>query len=146
MAAPPQLNKLPQGVSGVFLPYPLTNVVLHDIDARNERFNVLRQQKDPTTWVEYPSQLNAVKINNSNNPDTDVYLKIYDSLDPAIGTDNPEFIFMARAGKTAEYVFPALPFNSNIANFSYVVVTVPGTAGTSKPSNSVQIDLAIILL
>lgn len=143
MAANPIITGLPSGMSAQTLNNPTVNVLLHDNDAREERKNVMRQQNGPSSYADLLSNIAAVKIDNSNNPDTDVFLKIYNLDDFTSGVEAPLAILRARAGKVAEYAC-SIPYPGNfMGNLSYTVVTVPGTGGTNKPSKAVPLDMAV---
>ena len=68
-----------------------------------------------------------------------VYLKIYDSLDPDVGTTDPEVIIMApHGGATTVDISGGVNIENNV---SYAVVTDAGTAGTTAPGTTVTVHL-----
>tara|TARA_A100000172_G_scaffold69382_1_gene49435 strand:+ start:504 stop:893 length:390 start_codon:yes stop_codon:yes gene_type:complete len=79
----------------------------------------------------------AVVIDNSLNTAVS-YLKCWDTTGSiTIGTDNPNMVLKADAGVKVQYSFDAgVPFGSGI---KAAVLTSKGTAGTTAPSNDVNI-------
>ncbi len=68
-----------------------------------------------------------------------VYLKIYDSFDPVVGTTDPEVIIMAPHGTaTTVDVSGGIGITNNV---SYAVVQEAGTAGTTTPATTVVVHL-----
>ena len=68
-----------------------------------------------------------------------MYLKIYDSLDPDVGTTDPEVIIMApHGGATTVDISGGVNIENNV---SYAVVKEAGTAGTTAPSTTVTVHL-----
>ncbi len=79
-------------------------------------------------------------INNTSGAGSStVYLKIYDSVDPEVGTTDPEIIIMAPHGGAV-----TVDISSGVSierNVSYAVVQEPGTAGTTTPGTTVTVHL-----
>lgn len=68
-----------------------------------------------------------------------VYLKIYDSLDPVVGTTDPEVIIMApHGGAITVDISGGVTIENNV---SYAVVQEAGTAGTTAPGTTVTVHL-----
>lgn len=68
-----------------------------------------------------------------------VYLKIYDSLDPDVGTSDPEIIIMCPHGTaTSIAIDNGVTIDTNV---SYAVVKEAGTAGTTPPGTTVTVHL-----
>lgn len=79
-----------------------------------------------------------VDVDNSANADNPAYLKIYDNASPTVGTTPPDFIFKVPVNRRLPMVIPdGLDFN----DLSFAVVTTPGTAGTTDPTNAVIVKL-----
>ena len=68
-----------------------------------------------------------------------VYLRIYDSVDPVVGTTDPEIIIMApHGGTTTVDISGGVNITNNV---SYAVVQESGTAGTTTPATTVNVHL-----
>jgi hypothetical protein len=82
-----------------------------------------------------------VEIDNSNNANDAVSVKLYDSAAPTVGTDDPELILTAAKGA----VLP-VPLHQGMA-FSTAItaaaVKESGTAGTTSPDNDVDVKFYI---
>ncbi len=86
-------------------------------------------------------QVVSIDIGNSTagGGSSTVYLRIFDSLDPVVGTTNPEVIIMApHGGSTSVVITTGIPITNNV---SYAVVKEAGTAGTTAPSTTVTLTL-----
>ncbi len=60
------------------------------------------------------------------------YLKLYDDVDPVIGTAVPDYVFMLPASAEDTIPFPVpLVFENGL---SWAIVTTGGTAGTTGPT------------
>ena len=79
-----------------------------------------------------------IELDNSGNPTETVYLKIYDSAAPTIGTTAPNIIVPAPANQR---VTLASPEGLAFTNLSFCVVTTAGTAGSTGPSNTVSVNM-----
>lgn len=80
--------------------------------------------------------MDQLLIDNALNPDTQVYVKLYDTGSAVtVGETVPDFIFPCAGGATAEYsVSPGAKFANGI---KAACVTTAGVGGTTDPSNSV---------
>jgi hypothetical protein len=68
-----------------------------------------------------------------------VYLRIYDSLDPVVGTTNPEVIIMCPHGTaTTVDIASGIPIATAV---SYACVQEAGTAGATSPATTVVVHL-----
>ena len=68
-----------------------------------------------------------------------VYLKIYDSLDPVVGTTSPEVIIMCPHGiATTVDISGGISIATAV---SYACVQEAGTAGTTSPATTVVVHL-----
>tara|TARA_R100000654_G_scaffold73709_1_gene106855 strand:- start:11567 stop:11962 length:396 start_codon:yes stop_codon:yes gene_type:complete len=86
-------------------------------------------------------QVVSIDIGNSTagGGSSTVYLRIFDSLDPLVGTTDPEVIIMApHGGSTSVVITTGIPITNNV---SYAVVKEAGTAGTTAPSTTVTLTL-----
>ena len=86
-------------------------------------------------------QFTSVRIDNSTAGDgaSTVYLKIYDSFDPVVGTTDPEIIIKAPFGGTTTVdVSSGVSITNNV---SYAVTQQAGTAGNTTPGTTVSLHL-----
>ena len=86
-------------------------------------------------------QIVSIAVGNSTtgSGSATVYLKIYDSLDPLVGTTDPEVIISCpHGGSTSVVITSGIPITNNV---SYAVVKEAGTAGTTAPSTTVTLTL-----
>lgn len=68
-----------------------------------------------------------------------VYLRIYDSLDPVVGTTDPEIIIMCPHGTaTSVAIDNGIDIDLNV---SYAVVQDAGTSGATAPGTTVTVHL-----
>jgi hypothetical protein len=86
-------------------------------------------------------QFTSARIDNSTTGggSSTVYLKIYDSLDPVVGTTDPEIIIMApHGGTTTVDISGGVSITNNV---SYAVTQQAGTAGATPPGTTVSLHL-----
>jgi len=133
MASPPIISGLPAGLSLVNVAAPPYNLLIEDANAEVLRKDVLYR---PTGSIQ--GTIVGVRINNTQNPNAKVWLKMWDSDDPVVGTEAPPVILRCRAGKITEY-YVLVPFKY----LSYQVLVTPGTKGTTAPTKPVSVCLAI---
>jgi hypothetical protein len=82
--------------------------------------------------------LYQLDVDNSGNSDNAAYLKIYDDAAPVVGTSAPDFIFKVPVNQRRNLVIPdGWDFN----NLSFACVTAGGTAGTTPPTNPVEVKM-----
>ena len=79
-----------------------------------------------------------VEIDNSANPTTAAYLKIYDNAAPTVGTTAPDLIFRVPVNQTRNFVVPS---GFDFTNLSFACVTTGGTAGTTPLTNPVIVKM-----
>ena len=104
--------------------------IIEDVEA-----NATKETPDASGGTLY-----QVYIDNSDNSGS-VFLKIYATAAPTVGTSNPDFIFPASANQIVQYDFPqGVPY---VVALSYACVTVGGTAGTVSPTSAVTVRLTI---
>ena len=78
-----------------------------------------------------------MEIDNSANND-DVYFKMYDSISPVVGEDDPDIIIRCVGNeKTEVAIIKGMEFN----DLSFAVVAESGTAGTTNPANAVEVKM-----
>ena len=90
-------------------------------------------------------RLHHVSLDNAANGAAS-YLKLYDDLNPVVGTTSPDEILRARASVKEEF-----PINPNVENpglvfengLSFACVTAGGTAGTTSPTSNVVVVLTV---
>lgn len=90
-----------------------------------------------------PCRLKHIHVTNPNA--AVAYLKLYDSVNPTVGTDAPEEIYEC-AGSGTEGGVTDLPVNGGAGilfetGLSYAAVTTGGTAGTTGPTSDVTVVL-----
>ena len=85
----------------------------------------------------------GMMIDNSANASV-VYVKLYDALNPTVGTTDPDFVFkIAASAKVPILLNPRDDEDNGIAftvALTAACVTAGGTAGTSSPGSSVPVD------
>jgi hypothetical protein len=82
----------------------------------------------------------TVEIDNTANPATPVYLKLYDHLAPAIGSTPPDWEFRCEAGGRFSCGVPVgMAF---LLGLSMACVLEAGTVGSTDPVNPVIVRLA----
>lgn len=84
--------------------------------------------------------VDQVLIDNSNNTDTQVYVKMYDSSSTVtVGEASPVFIFPCAGGATAEYsMSPGGKFTNGV---QACCVQEAGVAGTTDPAKAVSVTV-----
>lgn len=81
-----------------------------------------------------PCRVYSVNVNN-NDASLHVWLRLYDSLDPTVGTTDPDYIF--RIPLAADKTNMSLGFPEPLVfsvGLSFALVALAGTAGTTAPS------------
>jgi hypothetical protein len=83
-----------------------------------------------------------IEANNSTNPSSTVWLKLYNSLNPTIGTTAPDMTFPIGGGDTFKLAIPeGISFGTGL---SFACVSNGGgTAGGTGPTNDVEVTLVI---
>jgi hypothetical protein len=87
------------------------------------------------------STLNVIEVTNGSNAVS--YTKIWDSLQPTVGTSLPVIIFPVAAGATRTLNFMGLGWTST-SGVSMATVTAGGTGGTSTPVGG-DVKVSLIL-
>lgn len=80
--------------------------------------------------------LDGVLISNTLNTHK-VYVKIWDSAAPVVGTDAPNCVLVCGPTSTVVYTFS---FGIAFSNFSFACVQEPGTSGLTSPLNNVSVS------
>jgi len=109
---------------------PLGNKLIEDIEVNGT-------VQDNVTGA--ASIIYYIAIDNSNNKTTAVYLKIWDSVDPDISTDDPSFKFKVEGGGNLVMHVPEGIATSN--GISYACVTAPQVGIGTSPSKSVTVRM-----
>ena len=80
--------------------------------------------------------MDQLLIDNTLNPSTQIYVKLYDSGSSiTVGEAVPDFCFPCAGGATAEYaISPGAKFTNGI---KAACVTTAGVEGTTSPTNNV---------
>ena len=79
-----------------------------------------------------------IDIDNSGNSDNAAYLKIYDVSSVSVGSTAPDFIFKVPVNQRRSF---AIPDGLSFSFLSFAVVTTPGTAGNTGPTNPVTVKM-----
>lgn len=83
--------------------------------------------------------LQQVDIDNSNNLDTAVYVKLADAASATPGTTEPNWIFRAPAGQRTSYTcLGASPFSTGLCLWCS---TEAGKTSTTNPSGTVAVRI-----
>ena len=87
----------------------------------------------------------GIEVDNRGNAD-DVYLKIYDSEAPTVGTTVPVIVVKCPGGSRRKQIYGGADGAAGggyvfSAGISFACVTDPGTAGTTSPTNAVPVTL-----
>ena len=91
-----------------------------------------------TNVVGAPCTLYTVDVDNTANVAA-VYVKLYDSAAPTVGTTNPDVVLLLPAGERRQYVMPeGVAFATAL---SFACVTAGGTPGTVSPSSPVIVRI-----
>lgn len=91
-----------------------------------------------TNVVGAPCTLYTVDVDNTANVAA-VYVKLYDSAAPTVGTTNPDVVLLLPAGERRQYVMPeGVAFATAL---SFACVTAGGTPGTVSPTNPVIVRI-----
>lgn len=84
-----------------------------------------------------PGTVYMVQVDNTPNGAEVVYLKLYDHGNPTVGTDPATMILKVAAGQKIVFAMPeGVTFGTSL---SAAVVTTPGDAGTTSPTNPVPV-------
>ena len=83
-----------------------------------------------------------IKIDNHRNENNAVYVKIYDSASPTVGTDIPVIIMMAAPGQMDVIWHDPLGAVFGTA-ITAACVTAAGTGGDVSPTNAVDVVIYI---
>lgn len=84
-------------------------------------------------------KLYMVEVDNSGNPAERVYCKLWDNVNPTVGTDSPDLKFYAPAGERKTY---AIPDGVDFANgLSLHTVIGVGDSSVVGPTNAVVVRL-----
>ena len=82
----------------------------------------------------------GIYIDNTANSAAS-YVKIYNDLNPAVGTDDPDFVFVCPASVTRQYTMAGgVALDTAL---SYACTTAGGTAGDVSPSSAVLIRILV---
>ena len=83
----------------------------------------------------------AVQIDNSANTDQDVFVKIWNNINPTVGTDAAHMVLKGPAGTTKCYsILQGIAFGTGI---SYACVTAAATAGTTPPTSPGKVIMQV---
>lgn len=86
-----------------------------------------------------PVRFYIIQVDNTNNPNQDVYLKMYDFDAPVVGSTNVQFQIFAPAGKVVTWMVQnSGTYVEFSLGFSTACVTTPGTGGTTSPPATVS--------
>lgn len=103
------------------------------IDRRTD--NNLRTAKNAA------ATLYGILLDNTQNSTDNAFLKLYDDAAPTIGTTAPHLILRCLAGwKITVLFFPGITFATAL---KYGTVTTGGTAGTTAPSQPVEVRFVV---
>lgn len=97
-----------------------------------------------------PCRITNIRVDN--NVDTDsgtqtvVYLKLYDDLNPTVGTTAPDYIFEIPADQQVNLNPKGGKGIKFVNGLSYAVVQEPGTAGTTDPATNTTVTVTMDLL
>ena len=87
-------------------------------------------------------KLYGLEADNSQNTSA-VYVKLYNSAAPLVGTDAPEWVFKVAAGKKRFQPLGSRGTGRSFATaLSFACVTAGGTGGSTSPTNPVKLTLA----
>lgn len=95
-----------------------------------------------------PCRLMHIHVDNNANS-ADSFLKLYDNVNPTVGTTVPDYVFKAQ--QTAANAEDRLEIPCNVGTgfkftngLSFACVTVGGTAGVTGPTSSVIVTLTLL--
>lgn len=92
-----------------------------------------------------PCRLTHIRVKNGDA--AILYLKLFDNVNPTLGTTAPDFVFMIpSSGTQASFDIPVnggagIKFNNGL---SYAIVTTGGTGGTAGPTAATLLVLQAI--
>lgn len=85
-----------------------------------------------------PGRLFAVRVDNSKDASNAVYVKIYDTLAPTLGTTYPCLVLKVAAASTTTF---QAPYGLEYDSLSVSVTGVANPIGTGNPQSSTGIHL-----
>ena len=87
------------------------------------------------------TDLNATPVVDISSLPADVYIKLYDTKAPLVGSTDPEMIFFVKAVTTSTLLIPdGFPFSVGI---SACAVTTSGTGGAVNPATAVTVTFVV---
>jgi hypothetical protein len=85
--------------------------------------------------------LEQVIVVNTTGGAGDVYVKLYDTKAPTVGTTDPDLVLFVKAATTSSLLIPdGLPFAAGISSCA---VTAGGTGGTANPAAAVTVTYVV---
>jgi hypothetical protein len=86
--------------------------------------------------------ISLIEVDNTANASTTVFLKLYNSAAPTIGTTAPDIVIPAGGGQIVRAALASATAISFATGLSFACVTNGGgTAGTTSPVNDVAVAI-----
>ena len=85
----------------------------------------------------------GIRIDNTNNPSVPVYLKMWNATAPTVGTTAPDMVIPCGGGKVVKALCPKGDAFGTGLSFA-TVTDGGGTAGTTNPTNPVNVRMVIV--